>query len=264
MRVAISDHGELACDVLGGGVPVVFVHGFPMCGLMWMHAAHRLPAGFRAIVPDLRGHGASSVHRTLSIRQMADDLVEMLDAVVPNQRAVCVGLSMGGMICFELWRRYPERVAALVLCNTRTNAETGEGVARRTQIAQLALHQGSGAVVDAMLPGIFAPGLDPVLRQRWREHMSRTHRVTIAAASMALAERADSSGTLPTISCPTLVVAGDEDALTPAASMAEIHRQIPLSRMVVIKGAGHVPPVEKPGEFSAALNEFLQGIAMAS
>lgn len=261
MQVPLRDGGILETDVVGQGAPVIFIHGFPISRHMWLAAAHALPQGWKAIVPDLRGHGSSSVHPSLSIASFADDLADLHAALAPGQPAVLVGLSMGGIIAMEFWRRYPHIVRALALCNTRSNAESPEGIARRMQVARTAVEQGSLAVVDAMLPVIFGPDFPHQDRERWRLLMAQTSPVTVAAASMALAGRKDSAPTLSTITVPTLVVAGEHDAITPPSTLEAIHRAIPASTLKVIAGAGHVPPVEKPREFSAALNEFLRTLA---
>ncbi|GMV24555.1 MAG: alpha/beta hydrolase [Phycisphaerae bacterium] len=259
MRVPVTD-GELQCDVIGSGSPVVFLHGFPLSGLMWAHAAIRLPPGHRAIIPDLRGHGRSTASLETSITQLADDVVTLLDAVAPDQQAVFLGLSMGGMICFDIWRRHRPLVRALVLCDTRSNVDTAEAAQRRLALADAALKEGPSAVVDAMLPNLFAPQLDPQLRAHWRSIMLETPTVGLAATQRALASRPDSTATLSTIACPTLVVAGELDTLTPLDSMRRIHESIPSSRLEVIAGAGHVPPVEQPERFSTVLNTFLNSL----
>lgn len=257
MRIPVSG-ATLGCEVFGGGEPVVFAHGFPIPGLMWHHAAAHLPPGFRGIVPDLRGHGASTVSASLEISTFTGDLIELLDTLAPGRPAIFVGLSMGGMVCMDLWRRHPSRVRALALCNTRPTPETPEGVTRRRTVARLALEKGSAAVVDTMIPQVFAPEFDTARRAWWRDQMAATSNITTAAAALALSRREDSTPLLSTMTCPTLLVAGEHDAITPPAILEDMHRRIPGSSRVQIPGSGHVPPVERPELFSAALNEFLK------
>ncbi len=256
MRIPVSG-GELACELLGSGEPVIFAHGFPISGLMWMHTAAHLPAGFRGIVPDLRGHGRSSVSPTLSIARLADDLIEVLDVLAPGKPAIFVGLSLGGIVCFDLWRRHAGRVRALVLTCTRANPESPEGIVRRRALAAQALREGSAPLVDAMVQQVFAPTFDPALRAFWRGVMLATPATTLAAASLALADRPDSLPTLPTITCPTLVIAGAQDVISTPQTLQDIHARIPGSRLVTIPACGHVPPVEQPLAYSAAINGFL-------
>ena len=135
MRVTVSDV-SLHCEITGAGRPVLFVHGFPITGAMWQPAVGRLGPGFRCIVPDLRGFGQSDVSESVTIARFADDLIELLDDIGEIRPVVLVGLSMGGIIAFEFFRRHRDRLRALVLCNTRANAETAEGAAKREQVAQ--------------------------------------------------------------------------------------------------------------------------------
>ena len=252
---------ELYCKVRGQGTPLLFVHGFPVSGAMWRLAVERLGDGWRCIVPDLRGHGQSSVSEQVTIPRFADDLAELLDALDERTPAVIIGLSMGGIIAFEFYRRHRQRVRALVLCDTRANADTPEGAARREALAQKALREGSRAVADAMIDGVFAPGAAPELKAHWHTVMAQTLPAGMAAAARALAQRPESLSTLPQIDCPTLVVVGADDTLTPVESMREIHRLIRGSRLEVIPGAGHLPPVEQPDYFTRVLRSFLEEFA---
>jgi pimeloyl-ACP methyl ester carboxylesterase len=251
----------LYCDIRGDGPPVLFIHGFPLAGEMWRPTVERLGDRWRCIVPDLRGHGQSSVSESVTIAQFAADLAELLDKLGENQPAVVVGLSMGGIIAFDFFRRHRARVRALVLVDTRANAETAEGIARRNALADAALRDGSRVVADAMIDAVFAPGVSPALRAYWYDLMSRTPPAGVAAAARALARREESFSTLPQIDCRTLVVVGAEDSLTPVETLREIHEGIRGSRFAIIPAAGHLPPVEQPEQFAQVLQDFLERLA---
>lgn len=256
---------SIACDARGGdsqdtSTPVVLIHGFPLTRLMWLPSCRSLPEAYRIIAPDLRGHGANPPALTLSIEQMADDLVEVLDVLGHSGPAVFVGLSMGGAIALDLWRRHRTRVHALALCGTRSDAESPDGVANRRAVADRAIRHGTAGVVDDMIPRLFGPSADPLTKDLWRGILAATSPFTLAAASLALANRPDSTDLLGTITCPTLVVAGEQDVITPPAAMERIHRAIPGSRYVVIPSAGHLAPVEQPSVFGDALRDFLSAI----
>ncbi|MBK9128714.1 MAG: alpha/beta fold hydrolase [Phycisphaerales bacterium] len=251
---------RLSYEVFGQGSPLLFIHGFPLSGAMWHEVAGSLPGGWRGIVPDLRGHGQSEATPQVTIGQFADDLAGLLDAMSERAPAVVCGLSMGGIIAMEFYRRYTDRVRALVLCDTRANAETPEGIARREHMAQTALREGTARVVDIMIANLFAPSFPAERRSQWRALMSATPAVGVAAAARALAGRPDSIPTLPEIRVPTLVICGEEDAISPPEMMRAMHALIPDSRFVLISGAGHVPPVEQPNAFAAALGTFLASL----
>jgi 3-oxoadipate enol-lactonase len=260
MNITLSDC-ELYCEVQGQGPPLLFVHGFPISGAMWRPTVERLGDGWRCIVPDLRGHGQSGASQQVTIARFADDLAELLDALNERDPAVIIGLSMGGIIAFEFYRRHRRRVRALVLCDTRANADTPEAAARREALAQTALREGSRAVADSMIDGVFAPDAPAELKAHWHAVMAQTPPVGVAAAARALAQRPESFSTLPQIDCPTLVVVGAVDTLTPVESMREIHRLIRGSRLEEIPGAGHLPPVEQPDHFTRGLRSFLNELA---
>ncbi|MCK6456498.1 MAG: alpha/beta fold hydrolase [Phycisphaerae bacterium] len=254
------DDAMLHVDTAGDGEPVLFIHGFPLTGAMWHPTVERIADRWRCIVPDLRGHGRSSSSETVSIARFAEDLAALLDRLREWRPVVLVGLSLGGIIAFEFYRRYRDRVRALVLCNTRANPESPEGVERRETLAGAVRKTGSRAAADAMIEQLFAPAASAGLRATWHRIMCEQSPVGVAATAMALAGRPDSYPTLPRIDCPTLVVAGEEDAITPPATLDEIHRGVRGSRLVVIPQAGHMPPVERPDAFASVLRRFLEGL----
>ncbi|HKQ49799.1 MAG TPA: alpha/beta hydrolase [Phycisphaerae bacterium] len=254
------DNLALHCEVFGEGEPVLFIHGFPLSGEMWRGAAEALSDRWRCLVPDLRGHGRSAASAAASMARYADDLAAMLDKLREWRPVVVVGLSMGGYIAFEFYRRHRARVRAMVLCDTRAEADAPDGAAKREAMAQEVLKNGSRAAADVMVDKLFAPGVSPQLRQHWHDAMSRNPPVGVAAAARALATRPDSTSTLTTIDCPTLFVVGREDTLTPPAPMEAMARAIRGARLEIIEGAGHMPPVEQPGEFNRILRGFLESL----
>lgn len=261
----MPDGCVLACSVSGpeAGTPVVFIHGFPLTGEMWRHAAAALSGTCRCIVPDLRGHGASDASDRATMPMFADDLVTILERLGEKRPAVLVGLSMGGIIAMEFFRRRRERVRALVLCNTRALPETEEGRAGRERLACDVLARGSIAAADQMIDRLLAPGAEPALREHWRSVMASNSAVGVAAASRGLADRADSRPTLPTIDVPTLVVAGQHDVITPVDLMHAMASEIPGSRFEVVRGAGHLTPVEAPETFSRLLTGWVRDLQHA-
>lgn len=254
------DDVRLALDVNGRGDPLLFIHGFPISREMWRHAAGALSDRWTCINPDLRGHGQSDVDPEVTIDRFADDMAALIERFGGGKPAVIVGLSMGGIIALDVFRRRPELVRALGLIDTRANAESPEGKQRRESVAETALNEGTRAVVDAMLPNAFSPKFDPDLRDRWYRVMCATPPEGVAAASRALGGRLDSFPLLPQIDVPTLVVVGADDAITPVDTLREIHQKIPGARFEVISGAGHVPPVETPEEFVRILRSFLNSL----
>jgi 3-oxoadipate enol-lactonase len=251
---------ELHYDVHGEGEPVLLVHGFPLSRRMWDGVVEGLRDGWRLIVPDLRGHGDSEASHEATMRVYADDLAALLDEIGETRPVVIVGLSMGGYIALELYRRHRERIRAMVLADTRATPDTPEAARVRRQTAEEVLRDGSGVVAEGMVERLFAPSSSAALREEWKEIMARTPPTGAAAALRAMADRPDSRALLKRISVPVLAIVGAEDVITPASDARAIAEAAPDARLKVIPGAGHMSPVERPAEFVAALREFLGGL----
>ena len=257
IRLAYSDTGE--------GAPVLLlVHGFPLNRSMWDPQRGALRStGARVIAPDLRGFGASEAGPPgpLTMDQHADDLVGLLDALGVREPVVYVGLSMGGYVGFALWRRHPERVAAFVLADTRASADTPAGRNDRQRIALLAEELDSPQpAIDAMLPRLLSPHLHAgsLPEHLVRGMMASTSARAVADGERGLADRPDSSSTLPSISVPTLLIVGEQDLLTPPDDARFIAGRVPGARLVTIDQAGHMSNLENPEAFNDALLAFLR------
>jgi pimeloyl-ACP methyl ester carboxylesterase len=256
MRVHTS-MGEIAFDDTSRGRPLVLLHGFPLDRAMWRPITPLIREGWRVVAPDLPGFGESAVRQRVSIADLADAVFAMLDAMGVHDMIALAGLSMGGIVCLEAWRRYAHRIGALLLIDTRPNAETPEGRTARYTIAANIERDGPKVVADAMRGKLFAPCTSPDLQEDWFARMARQPRLGSAACSRALGDRADSWPTLSTINVPTLIIVGDQDAITPPDLAKEMHAKIAGSRLAVINDAGHMPPLEQPGATADAINGFL-------
>lgn len=263
----MSSYARLHFELLGGNGPsILFVHGFPLSGQMWLPACEALLANWKAgpaplcIVPDLAGHGHSAERDSYSIRSFTDDLVDVLNRTCGEMPVIFVGLSLGGMIGFEFFRTYRSRLRALVLACTRATPETPEGVARREAVARGAIREGSRFVADAMLPSLFGVPVSEATRERWRAIMSVTAPRAVAGTALALAARPDSRPTLPQIDVPTLVIAGELDTITPVAELREIADGVRGARLEVFPGARHMVPLEQPAAFAALLAKLVESL----
>jgi pimeloyl-ACP methyl ester carboxylesterase len=250
----------LRCEDHGAGRPVLFVHGFPLSGRMWEHLVTPLSGAYRLIIPDLPGLGVSDVSAAISMAGYADVLSGLLEAVDERQPVALVGLSMGGYVAFEFYRRHRDRVRALVLADTRAKPDTEQARQDRERDARQVLRQGCAELGEAMLDKLFAPQASAQLRETWRRIMASSPPAGVAAALRAMAGRADSRPTLATIDVPTLIVVGEDDVLTPVIEAQTMHESIAGSRLVVVPGAGHLSPVEQPRPFAEALHKFLDSL----
>jgi len=244
----------------GSGLPVIFIHAFPMSRAMWDAQVAALRGVCRVITLDLRGFGKSSVPEgPYSMDAMASD-VRALMAHLDIDGAVLVGLSMGGYVSFAFHRAYPDAVIALVLADTRASVDTHEGRERRFKSAEKAEREGAAAIASDMELVAFArstvEGRKEIL-QRARTIIEANSPAGIAAAQRGMAARHDSTYTLIGIDCPTLILVGSEDALTPPSEAEAMRDGIPHARLKVIEGAGHMSNLEQPEQFNAALIEFI-------
>jgi 3-oxoadipate enol-lactonase len=251
---------SLAVEVRGKGPAVLFVHGYPLDRTLWAAQLSGLE-GYRLIAPDLRGLGLSDAPDLgYSMPTYADDLAALLEALQVDE-VVLVGLSMGGYVAFEFLRRHRERVRALVLFDTRADGDAPDVRRARDQQSSLAREQGAAAIADHMLPRMLAPGTAqsmPNVVERVRGMMLGAPVAGIAGALAAMRDRVDSTGLLATLDdVPTMVVVGEEDAMTPVDLARAMASAAPGARLEVISGAGHLPPMEAPAEVNAVLLDFL-------
>lgn len=257
MRTITLDRTTLAYDDAGpdNGVPLLLVHGHPFDRSMWRPQLARFSAKRRVIVPDLRGYGASQ-GSVDGWPAFADDLAALLDAVrVP--RAVVAGLSMGGQIALELWARHPLRVAGLLLADTTAAGETPDSRSARLAQADRLVAEGMDPYAVEMLYRMVAPDAPPAVARHVLAMMRSTDPAGAAAAQRARADRPDRAADLAAVTVPTVVVVGSADELTPVAETAAMARQVRGAELVVVDGAAHLPNLESPERFDAALERLL-------
>ncbi len=268
MRLLRAGDVELQVLDRGEGLPVVFLHGFPLDHSMWDGQIAELSERCRAIAPDLRGFGGSGVVAgTATMAQMADDVAAALDALEVDEPVVLCGLSMGGYVAFEFWRRHIARLRGLVLCDTRAMPDTPEAARGRHETAQRVLSEGTGPLADAMLPKLFAPATlerQANLSAIQRQVILSTQPEGVAAALRGMAERSDFRGELPKIALPALVIVGEHDAISTVDEMRSIAEAMPDAEFTVISEAGHMSPLENARDVNAALERFLARVEGAS
>jgi 3-oxoadipate enol-lactonase len=250
--------GAMAWLEAGAGWPLILLHAFPLDANMWRPQLEAVPSGWRYIAPHFRGFGAGPpTTGPLSVDDYAADVFALLDALNIDAAAVG-GLSMGGYVAFAMFRKAPERFTAMILADTRAQADTPEGRQGRVQMrAQLAA-EGPGAIAAQMLPKLLSPGATPEVVEAVRRTIASGRPDAIDAAIAALMARPDSTPLLARINVPTLVVVGDADAITPIADAEAMQRAIGRSTLTAIPGAGHLANLEQPRAFSRALDDFLR------
>jgi 3-oxoadipate enol-lactonase len=242
------------------GIPVVFVHGFPFDHTMWEPQMKALPNHFRAITYDVRGHGGSDVgDGQYTIEFFVDDLIALLDHLVIEKAILC-GLSMGGYIALRAYERHPMRFKALVLCDTRSEADTNEGRIKRSATLKTVKTDGVGVFADEFVKAIFDPETfqtHPETVESIKRTIRSTSPIGISGAALALAARTDTTGVLSKIQVPTLILVGEHDKLAPPSASETMQRQITGSELQMIRKAGHMSNLENAPEFNKHLIDFL-------
>jgi len=255
-----SDDADIFFEVLGSGPPVVLLHPFPANRDLWKPAAQALVSHYRVILPDLRGHGDSGIGEgPASMEKHAADIARVLDHQ-EVRRAVFVGVSIGGYVLFEFWRKYRARVEALVLCNTKAHADTSDARSGRLQAAADVMERGTEPFFESMLPKLIGKttrSTRPDLVEGALRMMRKMSAEDVALVQRGMADRQDSVETLKTIDVLTLIVTGDEDVLTGVAEAELMRQNIPGSQMKVIAKAGHYSPWEQPEVVGKLVRQFV-------
>lgn len=258
-----SGDAEIAYQVLGTGSPVVLLHPFPVHHEFWLRAVQQLTYRYQLILPDLRGHGESGAGEgPATMEKHAADVARILDHLQLG-RVPILGVSIGGYVLFEFWRRYGARVAALGLCNTKASADSPEARVGRLQAAADVLQKGTEPFFQSMVPKLIGKTTResrPDLVEGALRMMRKMSAGNVAQVQRGMAERPDSVADLKRINVPTSIMTGDEDILTGPAEAELMHRNISGSELKIIPNAGHYSPWEQSAEVGKLLRQFFDSV----
>jgi pimeloyl-ACP methyl ester carboxylesterase len=264
-----TDH-HLSTPPAGADRPaLVLVHGHPFNCSMWQPQVQQASAdGWRVIAPDLRGYGGAAAPRgaVTTLEDFARDLATLLDRL-GVRTALMAGLSMGGQIVMEFQRLFPHRVTGLLLAATSEQPETDEGRRLRNETADRLQAHGMDEYAEELLPRMLTTRTvaeQPHVAHHVRQMMRGTSATGAAAALRGRALRPDYTPVLAAVTVPTLVVVGSEDSYTSVDDARRTHRLVPGASLEVIDGAGHMPNLEKPQQFNAALHQLLNRVGSPS
>jgi 3-oxoadipate enol-lactonase len=258
MFATTTDGTRLHFESAGNGAPVVLIHGLSSDHTEWRYVAPALAERYRVISVDVRGHGSSAKpHVPLEVATLADDVVALLDWLQID-KAVLVGLSMGGGISQTTAIRHPERVRALALLSTSSSfpESTRERFRYRAEVAE---REGMAPLIDSMVERWFTPefmAAHPDEVARTREVVLANDPLAFAAACRANAAR-DWTGDLGRITCPVLVLAGEQDPGSATGSAKTFGERLPDVEVHVVEGASHAVPIERPEVANRLLLAFL-------
>ena len=263
MATRCIDGSNICYTERGKGPAVVLLHGFPLDSRIWAAQLDALSDRFRVITPDFPGFGESGPPgKPFTLSSLADDLYVLLEdlGAIP---CVLGGLSMGGYVALSYVKKYPTSLRGLMLIDTRAEGDSAQGKEARMKMVEAVRAGGSKAAADQMEPKMLAPDTlkagGRVVRDL-RTIMEACPPKTIENALLAMRDREDHTGDLPSIPVPTLIVVGEADAITPPATAQAMQREISNSQLEVIPGAGHLAPMEQPEHVSRAIRGFVQSV----
>ena len=246
----------LACDQLGeSGLPLVLIHGFGLNRSIWSGMASAYLPDCRLILPDVRGHGESDAPEgPYPMDLLADDLAGLLDHLGVTKAVVC-GHSMGGYIALAFAARYPERLAALGLITSRTNADSPEARAGRHHLAEAVREKGASVLADSLAPRL---SRDPAVIALARDQILRMAPTGIIGAALGMAERPDRAAFLKGLARPVLIAAGENDQIVPLTAAKKMAEGLQQGTFHEIPAAGHMPMIEQPAILGQVLRDFLR------
>jgi len=242
------------------GLPIIFVHGFPLSHEMWQPQIEVLEK-FRVIAYDVRGHGKSGVgDGQYMIEFFVDDLLGLLDYLKIRKVIIC-GLSMGGYITLRAVERSPDRFIALILVDTQSRPDSNDVKLRRANLIRLVKTEGVKAFSESFVKALLTPDTftkKTVIVEKLTQIIRGNSPLGICGTLVALASRTDTTESLPHIKVPTLILVGMHDLLTPPSVSQEMQSKIPGSEIHLIPNAAHMSNLENPEEFDKHLLSFLQ------
>jgi len=254
---------KLGYDDHGAGLPVVLIHGFPLCRRMWEPQVEALAkTGFRVICPDLPGFGETPpLLGTVSMDEYADAVIALLDQL-GIERAVVGGMSMGGYVLLNLAERYPQRLVAALYLVTRAAADDAAGKMRRLELADQVRGGNRTVVPDVFESLLFAPQTprqQPELVTRVRSWMDAAAPQGVAGGLLAMRSRRDYLAMLPELHVPALVVGAALDLAIPPVHSEALAAGLPNAELHILANAGHLANLEQPEAFNRVLLDFLNG-----
>ncbi|QDT17589.1 alpha/beta fold hydrolase [Alienimonas californiensis] len=252
----------------GHGPPVLLIHGWPHDRRVWDGLADALSDGHRVIVPDLPGFGYSPPRfegelaetPPLTMEELADDLAALLDALGVTEPVTVGGVSMGGYAALAFAERFPDRLAALLLFDTKATADSDAARQKRSGIVDRVVAEGTDFLIEDC-PGqqLSAHSLNerPEVVERLRAMVETATPAGIVGAQRGMAARAERTDLCGRIEAPTLVLGGAEDTFTSPGELRALADSFPRGQYAEFPACGHLPPLEDPEAAAEAVLRFL-------
>ena len=262
MKYVMANSLRMAYEETGKGIPIIFVHGFPLNHRLWEPQLSELKETMHVITPDLPGHGKSEARFGAYLMNLvADDINGFIDALGISVPVVVCGLSLGGYMLGQFYQKYGKRLSGLIFTATRASPDSEAAKLNRDRLVVLASQSGPQAVVEDVLPKFMSPKTyqsRPELVDEVREIMRTTSLDGMVGDLLGMRERPDTHDLLRKINLPALVIHGMDDQLIPLSEGEKIRDTITGARMCVIPDAGHLPNLEQPELFNQAVIRFIR------
>jgi 3-oxoadipate enol-lactonase len=240
----------------GRGPALVFLHAYPLDRSMWQTQVEAFSSRYRVVTPDAFGFGGSQPPRPWTMPEMGEALLELLNHLKID-RCTLAGLSMGGYIAIPFALAHADRVDRLILAHTRARADIEAEKAARNDMIAAIKKDGVGSLPDKMIPRLVAPNAAEEVRKFVRDSIIRASAEACIDAVTAMRDRLDQTANLGKITCPTLVISGDADAIIKVEDSKAMAAGIPNSEIEIIPGTGHLSNLEDPAAFNRVIDNFL-------
>lgn len=243
--------------------PVIFIHGFPMSSGLWANQIEALQSDYNCFAYDVRGLGQSETgDGQYTIDSFADDLFSLISVMGLHKPVIC-GLSMGGYIALRAIERQQSVFGGVILCCTRSEADTNEAKIRRAESIRQINYEGTRRYISEFLTMLPAPANSKRISEDYLslfEEWLKNSSAGVKGCLLALAGRTDTTESLGGLNIPALVIAGEEDRLIPPAVMKTMASKIRGAEFAAVSGCGHLAPLEAPAQVNEKIKKFLAGL----
>lgn len=254
MAVVETSSGPVGVEQAGeGGVPLLFLHGVGSDRHAWDRQLAHFGGNRLTLAIDYPGYGDSAFGPGATRITFAEVALAVLDALSIERAHIC-GLSLGGVVAIAMHALAPDRIASLILADTFAQHPEGQAIYDRSLAGAQSL--GMAGLADARADALLAAPADPAIRAEVVATMSRIDPAAYELAADAV-WLADHRVEATAIRCPTLILVGSEDRITPPALSEELKDLIPHAGLVEVAGAGHLPNLEQAAIFNRVVEAFL-------
>jgi pimeloyl-ACP methyl ester carboxylesterase len=243
--------------------PIIFVHGFPYDHTMWDKQIDELKSHYYCVSYDIRGLGQSPIgDGQYTVESFVDDLETIINELKLAKPVLC-GLSMGGYISLRAVERNESIYGGLILCDTRSSADTDEGKIKRADNIKKVNVLGVKQFVSDFVPICFSVKSITDSNEEYTRVLNKSlssNAIGVKGCLLAMAGRTDTTGYLSKIKIPALLLCGEDDRLTPPDAMELMAGQIPNVQFEIVPNAGHMAPIENAPFVTNKIKKFLSRI----